>query len=245
MQEFTKIINQFQKISKMGYIKSPYANKLNAGGLTFEYLLGKKIDNLALPDYDDIEIKTKARFSNYPYTLSTIAFDGPNNHEALDIAQAYGTNPSGKSLYLNVELIIDTLVLVNNKYYFELKYDTEKFYLNIYDLTKNLLATRGFLKFTSLSMRLKEKVGKICFIRYSQKKEKDIFYFRYYHIMCCILKDPNIAIDLLKQNKMQLVLNLKYNKINNKYKNRCKNYIINLPQEYIFELFAIKYESKC
>ena len=132
MYEFEEVIKKFKKIQKRGYIKGMYQNKLNAGGLTLEYLFDKEIDNKYIPDFKGIELKTKARFSHYPYTLFTLPFDGPKKHEALDIATKYGKSTfSNTSYFIDVQLKLNELVLVNNKYYFELKYDKDKFYINI------------------------------------------------------------------------------------------------------------------
>ena len=69
MDEFAEVIEKFKEIQKGGYIKGMYLNKLNAGGLTLEYLFGKEVDNRYTPDYSGVELKAKARFSHYPYTL--------------------------------------------------------------------------------------------------------------------------------------------------------------------------------
>lgn len=243
MNDFEDVIQKFQEIYEKGYIKGTFQNKLNAGGLTLEYLFGKEIDNKYTPDYRGIELKTKARFSNYPYTLFTLPFDGPKKHESLDIAAKYGRVSFDNFLYyVNVELILNELVLVNNKYYFELRCDKEKFYINIYDNKQMFIESRGHIKFSSIINRANIKLKKVAFIRFSQRKRKYGYDFRYYQLTCARLIDAKLIIKLLKDQKMKLCLNLKYRRIADKYKNSCKNIIFNLPQEYITLLFEIVYK---
>ena len=240
MNDFEEVIQKFKEIYEKGYIKGMFQNKLNAGGLTLEYLFGKEIDNKYTPDYRGIELKTKARFSNYPYTLFTLPFDGPKKHEALDIASKYGKSKLGnRSYFIDVELILNELVLVNDKYYFELRCDDNKFYINIYDDKMMFIESRGHIKFSSIIKRANIKIKNVAFIRFSQRKKDYGFDFRYYQLICAKLINAKLIIKLLKERRMKLVLNLKYYLINGKYKNSCKNLIFNLPQEYLSKLFEI------
>lgn len=247
MYEFEEVIKKFKKIQKMGYVRGMYQNKLNAGGLTLEYLFGKEVDNKYTPDYKGIELKTKARFSHYPYTLFTLPFDGPKKHEALDIATIYGKSTFSNTLYfIDVQLKLNELVLVSNKYYFELKYDKDKFYINIYDDKMMFIESRGHINFSTIIKRANIKIKKVAFIRFSQKKKDYGYDFRYYHLICAKLIDAKLIIKMLKNKQMILELNLKYHKIAGKYKNSCKNLIFNLPQENLNLLFDIvaKFEDK-
>lgn len=247
MYEFEEVIKKFKKIQKMGYVRGMYQNKLNAGGLTLEYLFGKEVDNKYTPDYKGIELKTKARFSHYPYTLFTLPFDGPRKHEALDIASKYGRSSYGNSSYfINTQLILNELVFVNGKFYFELRCDKEKFYINIYDNEMMFIESRGYIKYSSIIKRANIKLKKIAFIRFSQKKKNYGYDFRYYQLICAKLIDAKLIIKMLKNKQMILELNLKYHKIAGKYKNSCKNLIFNLPQENLNLLFDIvaKFEDK-
>ena len=44
---------------------------------------------------------------------------------------------------------------------------------------------------------------------------------------------------MIKSKQIELVLNLKYQRIAGKYKNNCKNIIFNLPQKNLESLFNI------
>ena len=125
-QDFFQIIEEFLKLNEIGYVESISKEK-NSCGLTLEYLLGKKPDSMFFPDYYGIEIKCTTRFSRYPITLFTKAFDGPSLYEMNKILEKYGKTDMiyiDRKLLL-CDLIFNEIVLVNNKYFFELKLDHE------------------------------------------------------------------------------------------------------------------------
>ena len=87
--EVQKLISQFHLISSKGWIKS--VNKgLGSIGYTFEKELGKLPDSLRLPDYYGTEIKCTGRYSRYPISLFTVAFDGPTFPEINRLVDNYG-----------------------------------------------------------------------------------------------------------------------------------------------------------
>lgn len=83
------LLKEFNSISKTRWVKG-INNFTNSAGLTFESLLNKKADSMYFPDYQGIEIKCTQRFSRYPITLFTSAFDGPSLYEINRILTEYG-----------------------------------------------------------------------------------------------------------------------------------------------------------
>ncbi len=234
MNNIEELINEFKRIKSLGYVPTVVNNGLNGGGLTFEKLLGKSIDNLYTPDYKGIELKTKSRFSNYPVKLFAYAFDGPKKHESLDIASLYGYKNS-YSYFLKVGLKYNELVHFNN-HYFELKSDKEKFYINVYDKNKKLVEQRGYIYFNGLIDRSVFKLSDLCLIRYSKKKIKNVFHYRYYQMTYYKLRKDKL-IELIKENKLTLCIHLYFYKVNGMYNNRSKNVELQLKEWAIEELF--------
>ena len=72
-ENIKKLLIEFYLIQCKGWVKSQ-GKGTSAAGMTLEYLLGKKEDSKALPDYYGIELKTKLCTSNYPvsYTHLTL-----------------------------------------------------------------------------------------------------------------------------------------------------------------------------
>ena len=157
-KKYSNLINNFNLISQKKWIKS-IVNNTSGVGLTFESLLGKLPDSMFFPDYYGIEIKCTTRFSRYPITLFTKAFDGPSLYEMNKILEKYGKTDM---IYIDRKLLLCDLkfnekVLVNNKYFFELKldYEKEKLFLFVYDLYGNLIERDAFINFDSLRSHLK------------------------------------------------------------------------------------------
>ena len=157
-QEFKKIIDEFIKINKRGYIKS-INDQINSCGLTLEHLLGKETDSLFLPDYNGVEIKTTTRFSRYNISLFSLSFDGPNLFESNYLLEKYGSVddefPNKKKLFVNLK--VNEKILVNDKFYFEFKidYENEKLYIRIYDKNMNFIEDSAFIYFDTLKKELK------------------------------------------------------------------------------------------
>ena len=229
-----ELIAEFERIKSFGYVPTVVDNSINGGGLTFEKLLGKEIDNLYTPDYRGIELKTKSRFSHFPLKLFAYAFDGPKEHESLDIASLYGYK-SSYSYFLKIALKYNKLVYFN-RHYFELKSDNEKFYINVYNKNKKLLEQRGFIYFDDLIKRCVFKLSDMCLIRYSKKTIKNVMHYRYYQMTYYKLQE-NKLIKLIKENKLTLFTHLYFYKVNGIFENRSKNIELQLKEEAIPELF--------
>ena len=86
-----ELLEKFKNISKQRWIKG-LNNYTNSAGLTFEALLNKKSDSMFFPDFKGIEIKATQRFSRYPITLFSKAFDGPSLYQMNEILKKYGKN---------------------------------------------------------------------------------------------------------------------------------------------------------
>ena len=89
MSDFINLALEFERISNQGFIKG-INNSTNAIGYTFEALLNKKSDSMYFPDYSGIEIKCSQRYSKYPVSLFSLAFDGPYLYEINNILEKYG-----------------------------------------------------------------------------------------------------------------------------------------------------------
>ena len=67
-------------------------NFTSAVGNTFEKEIKKTPDSTFFPDYYGIEIKCTTRFSNYPISLFSLAFDGTYLYQMNLLLQKYETN---------------------------------------------------------------------------------------------------------------------------------------------------------
>ena len=89
IQEFNDLKNKFLHIKNQGWIKSIRKGSTGSG-VTFEYLLGLQENNLEIPDYEGIEIKTKRNYSNSYTTLFNCTPEGPHFREIERLVNKYG-----------------------------------------------------------------------------------------------------------------------------------------------------------
>ena len=201
----------FYEIKNMGWIESD-TNNLGSVGLTFEKLLGIQTNELEIPDFGDIEIKTKTKYSDSYITLFCCTPTGPHFHEVERLKDLYGY-PDSKLKECNV---LNTSVYskyknkVGTKYYFELKVDKEKqkIFLSILNYKKELIEDIVYWDFDILEEKLYRKLKYLAFIKtdklYKQKKR----YFKYYCMKIYKLKDFETFIDLIENGIIRISLKI-------------------------------------
>ena len=101
-----ELITKFNEIKKKDWIIGKATGRGNIG-LTFEQELGIVQNDLELPDYNGIELKTRGNFSRAYITLFNATFDGPNQLETKRLVNMYGYP----------DKIIDSVNVLNAKVY--------------------------------------------------------------------------------------------------------------------------------
>ena len=117
----------FYQVKNKGWIERD-TNNLGSIGHTFEKLLNIETNELELPDFGEIEIKTKNKYSSSYTTLFCCTPTGPHFHEVERLKDLYGYPDSKLKEYnvLNTSIYSKYKNKVGKKYYFELKVDKEK-----------------------------------------------------------------------------------------------------------------------
>jgi len=242
-KNYNNLINEFKNISKRRWIQG-INNYTNSAGLTFENLLNKKADSMYFPDYEGIEIKCTQRFSRYPITLFSSAFDGPSLYEMNRILSKYGKNDviyKDKKL-LNAEINTNTKTLVNNKYYFkiEIAKDDKKLYLAIYDLNNKLIEKDAYISFETLKQRLDLKLSTLALVYASKRLINNIPYFRYYKIEIYNLISFENFIKLIENDTIKINIIGRVSRSGNETgRQRNKNLVFQIKKEDINKLFKI------
>lgn len=244
---FNELIKKFKKINKERYIKGINNNLLNSCGLTFEKLLEKNADSTFFPDYKDIEIKCKQRYSKYDINLFSMAFTGPSLFETSYLLNKYGI---ADEIYKDKKKLIINLaykkkILVNNKYYFELdfNYPNKRMLINIYDINFNLIEKRGFLYFKDLKERYDIKLKKLALVRASKKKIDGYLYFRYYSISCYYAKSFDRFLKMIKDKDIKVTLMLRFSRSEKNFgSNKNKGLLFIIKQDKIDKLFKQIYQ---
>lgn len=120
-KEIFNLYEQFINIKRRGWIES--IRKGNNGvGLTFEHLLGIPQNELEIPDYNGIEIKTKRMSSRSYIILFSSTPTGPNYHESEIIKNRYGYPHKLLPQYnvLNNSVYANRINKIGCKFYFKL-----------------------------------------------------------------------------------------------------------------------------
>ena len=239
--KYDKLINNFISINKKGWNES-VCNDTGGVGLTFEKLLDKKADSMFFPDYYGTEIKCTTRYSRYPISLFSKSFDGPLLYEMNRILEKYGKNDGvyhDKKL-LNANLRVNEKVLVNNKYFFELKldYNQKKMFLFIYDIIGTLLENSVYIDFYSIKTHLQTKLSSLAIVYASKKIIDKKDYFRYYKMAIYELISAENFIELIEKNIIDISLVGRVSRSGSeKGRQRNKGLIFKIPKENINKLF--------
>lgn len=240
-----KLITKFLKIAEKGYIKG-INNSDNSVGLTFEDELGKSPDSSFLPDYKNIEIKCKTRFSRFPISLFAKSFDGPTDFEMRRLLLTYGKPDSEfKSKYLlQGNVYANKMTLIYENYFqFDVNRKDKKIYLLIYDKNKNIIEKISYVNFYSLKKRILAKLTNLCFVCASKKKEYGNLFFRYYKISIYRIKSFEKFLCLLEDGKISINLCGRVARSGERIgRQQNKNMVFKIPRYYISELFDKKFE---
>src|SRR5574344_2065848 len=235
------LMNKFKSISEQGWISGINSN-MNSVGLTFEKLLNKNADSSIFPDYRDIEIKCTQRYSGFPISLFSLAFDGPALYEMNNLINKYGIFDEK---YKNKKILMSFLkvgrkVLINNKYFFELCVDrnNEKLQINIYDINDKLIEEGPYITFKTLEERINLKLSNLAIVWASKKIVGEERYFRYYKICFYKLKSFNTFLTLLESNDIEIDLIGRVSRSGEEEgRQRNKNLVFLIPKENINLLF--------
>lgn len=238
-ENFKDLVFNFKKIAKKRWIKGVSCGHGNIG-LTFEHELGKKVDSDYLPDYKDIEIKCTTRYSRFPISLFSVAFDGPTDKEIIRLNTKYGTfDKDFKNKKCLLEKIrYNEIVKLPNNYHFSLEINDDKLYLCVYDNKYNLIEKVSYVYLETIKEHLLTKLSNLAVIKASKKVIDNSEYFRYYQLNIYTLKDYNTFIDLLKQGIIEISLISRMNKSGEKagkYSN--KNLVFQINKSNILKLF--------
>ena len=239
-ENMRNLLEEFEKISKMGWIRNTEKGK-GSVGLNFERCLNKKPDSLFFPDYEGVEIKCTTRFSRFPISLFSVAFEGPTFPEINRIVDLYGY-PDYEYPDKNV-LKVDVKCGIKKKcgnFKFSLFYEdsNKRIYLDVYDLNDHLIERKSYISLDTFLSHIRLKLNYFALIKASKKEvDEDVFY-RYYHFYGYKLKSDEIIIDLLQKGIVFATLESRVGKSSynaGKYKN--KNLVFKIKKEDLNKLF--------
>ncbi len=173
---------KFEQIAQLGYVEAHRSGDTGIGK-TFEDLLGKKEDNLAAPDYKDIEIKSKREASSSMITLFTKSPDFPKKVNTL-LRESYG-NPSEKYggkkiLHTTINAVEFNTHASGYDFKIDIDYDLRRLVLLIKEHgSKKIVFDNAYWTFDKIEHKLNKKLKYIAVVSADEKKEHGKTYFKY------------------------------------------------------------------
>ena len=176
-ENYEELKELFNKIKNMGWVEAHRTG--NTGiGKTFEDLLDKKEDNLSLPDFKDIEIKSQRNATNSMITLFTKSPDYPVSVNTF-LRENFG---SISSEYDNMK-ILHTHISGNN---FKILVDRklQRLVLQVQDNnTKQIIYENAYWSFENIQKCLEHKLKYVAIVGADEKFENSKNYFKFTDIM--------------------------------------------------------------
>ena len=164
----------FNKIKTMGWIETH--RKGNTGiGKTFEDLLEKKEDNLALPDFKDIEIKSQRNETNSMITLFTKSADYPSKLNTFlreNFGNASQEHNYKKILHTTINCKDFNTHVSGNNFKIAIDRDLERLVLQVQDSnSKKIIYENAYWSFDTIKRALKTKLKYIALVGADEKAE--------------------------------------------------------------------------
>lgn len=202
---------RFLEIRKMGYVKTVRGGSTGVGA-TFEFLLGKPEESFEIPDYKNIEIKTRRAYSKSSITLFNAVPTGGTYYEVKRLRDEYGwpmrDNHNLKCLYAMVSA--SSMERFGALNYFKLDVDetNNRIYLEIYDLNWYLIDKETYWDIDVLKEKLYRKLQVLALIKAWTNNINNEEHFKYYKMNIYILKSFDCFVKALKEGKIKINLRI-------------------------------------
>ena len=207
IEELKKKINQ---IKKKGWMPCPM-NSYGATGLKLEKLLNIKTDNFEIPDYMDIEIKTKKSVKETAITLFSATPDSylyeiKRLHSLY--AYPYKNNPTFR--VLNKTIFQGKSTYIYNGIHFTLKVNRKDKIVSLIILDRNLNIIDSFTYWTFdlLKEKLERKLKYLCYVNVDTYYSNSQLYVKYTNDNYYKLKSFEKFIDLLEEGKISITFRI-------------------------------------
>lgn len=208
-------IQELKKIFKE--IKNKQFSSLRKGttgiGYTLEKLINKEEDNLFLPDFKGIEIKTKLGYTKSPLTLFCLTPKKDNTQCIKYLLKTYGyPNKNLKYKSFRIDVYANKNNILANKYIFKLKVDNieKKLKLLILDINFNIIDDTIYWNFKDIETRLYTKLNYLAYITGYPYQNDNKKHYKYTNLKIFKLKGFNKFLELIEKNIIQVTFNIGY-----------------------------------
>ncbi len=206
-----KLKTEFERIYKLGWIKCNSKGTGSAGN-TFELLLKKPIENFEIPDFEDIEIKTKKIFCGDYITLFSATPDGKYLFEIKRLRNTYGyPHKKEKNIkVLNISVFAKKITTLGSRFLFSLKVEKEqqKIFLCVLNRNNEIIDMNTFWTFELLEEKLYRKLKTLAIVDVLQKKVNGQSFYKYDNITFYKLKNFDEFINLIENGVIRITFKI-------------------------------------
>lgn len=221
-KSINKLIKEFERIKKRGYITSVKKGK-GSVGITFEHALGKASESSSEPDYMGIEIKTKLDKFAYDNWISLFNLS-PNSYENAikDIQEKYGYPDKQLQQYnvFGLEVFCNKYNFRSGKKYaFKIRVDRkrQKVFFQVFNNNFELIDETISWSFDYLEQRLRKKLSYLAIVNATKIYRSYTEYFKYTDITIYKLKNFEIFLKLLETEKIKISFKICVHKTKDRY----------------------------
>lgn len=208
--QMIELSEKFLEIKKTGWVKGE-KNNYGSAGITFEKLINNNWTNFEIPDYNDIEIKTKSSPKEKYITLFS-AIPDSFLFEIKRIVNQYGYPDKQFPQFniFNMDIYSYKYKKGNSNYYFKLCVNRkeENIVLNVYDSEFKLIDSNTKWSFDVIKEKLLRKLKVLALIEVDKKYINNEIFFKYKTLDFFILKSFNTFIDLIDKGKIRIVFRI-------------------------------------
>ena len=205
--DINNLIKKFNLIKNLGWIKSKRKGSTGIG-YTFETLIGKEEEKFPVPDFGNIEIKTKNNSSKENITLFNATPDGDYLFPIKYLYEKYGfrsiKEPNCKVFYATIST---EEKYAGKNYRFRLNLDDNKKEIRIIAIDKTGRMENTYVTWTYelIENKVKIKIKKIALIKANSKYINNEFYYKYDEIHYYEIKNIETFIKLIKEGIIKII----------------------------------------
>lgn len=208
--DFHELEKKFNKIKSMGWVQS-LRNGPTGVGYTFETLLNKKEDNLQLPDFKSIEIKTMKYFSKRKLHLFNATPESYIFSPIKTVIKYLGypdkDYPQYKVFNISLNAVRETKV---GKNYIILNVDKQKRRIYLYSRTirNEVFRLNLHWSFDYIDNIIRKKMENLAVVWACYKRENDVDMFYYTKIDFYKYKGIDSFIELIENGLVEITFKI-------------------------------------
>ena len=201
MDNYKLLVSKFTEIKDRGFIKTIRKGSTGVGA-TFEWLIGKQEDIFPIPDFYEIEIKTKRKNSTSHINLFNAT---PDSNIILGVERIVNLYGYPDSTVKNMKILNNDAYgshynLVSLRYRFKLfvDYTKKRVYLCVYNYYFRLIDNKTYWTFALLKEKLERKMQYLAIIIADNIFLEGAEYFHYKRLEFMKLKSFEIFLSLIE-----------------------------------------------